>query len=358
MRIALSWLLLFLMTLSKPAYSLSLAPGLTYSQFKCISNETEIEFMEIQLRPQSKLQLKVIPNPSAVVDSHCLGNYGGKDLSQIISQYDSKKSSFQPLAVVNGNFFHTQPKAKGKTGYAPNGLLWSRSNTPGGDLITPFRLRGGKDLLIVDSNGASRVSLVLEVCGNQTCASLAHPEELKTPQRKFFSKKMKTPDFVKAVGQAFPQLSFLAQLSMDLTGGHLDSSKKLIHYSQCEDLKPGQNPKVDDDRKNFWKCRDVPRTLFCGRKDGRVSFLVTPSAYVYDLAVGLRVGGSCKTECAILFNLDGGGSTQLGYRNPKNKKFIIPGIPESDPTTPSSEVDRCGKIRPVDHYFAIGNTFP
>lgn len=329
--------------------SRSLGQGIAYSQFKCTANGHEIEFDEFQLQPKTHLQLKVIPNPSARVDPRCLGNYGGKDLSEVIAQYDSKKSSFQPIVVVNGNFFHTHPKSKEVMGYAPNGLLWSKSSTKKeGELYNPLRLRGGKDLLLVDSKGATKIQLKLEVCGTQTCATLAEPDKLKANQRRLFSNAMKTPELLKALTSAFPDLSFVAQLSMDLTGGHFDSHKKLIHYSQCEDSATGADQKLDDDRKSFWKCRDLPRTLFCGKKDGKISFLVTPSALVYDLAVGLRVGGSCKTECAILFNLDGGGSTQFGYRDPRTKKFIIPGLSES------TNAPFCGRIRPVDHYFSIG----
>jgi hypothetical protein len=319
-----------------------IANHLTYQETTCTLEDVSFELHEIQLQPQSNLEMQVIPNPEARVDSNCFGNYGGPGLASLVR----RPGNSRVLAVTNGNFFRTQQKSKSKVGFVPTGLLWSRNASHRGKLYEKLRMKGGKDLLLINDQGAHRIRLNLESCGNQTCATLAQSHGLKTNQISFFTKKMRTEKLLKALETAFPKMTLVAQQTMDLTGGKLGKNGKFEHFSECPAKSSDQNTSKDDDRKAYWKCRKVPRTILCGRRDGSVSLMITPSAYVYDLARGLRVGGGCATECEVLFNLDGGGSTQMGFRNPKTKKFRILGM--SDEMAPS-----CDVLRPVDHYFAI-----
>jgi hypothetical protein len=332
-----------------------IAQGLSYSQFICkLDKDTEIELQEIQFKPNSDLQMRVISNSGAIVNADCMGNYGGTDLHEVMK----KKENSKVFAATNGNFFRTQKKSNRQTGYVPTGLLWSKiSGSAKEKTYEALRVKGGNDLLIVDHQGAHQLHLKLETCGVQTCASLANPEKLSTQQRRFFSGRMKTPEFLKALRLAFPRMTLASQMTMDLTGGQISKEGRLVHYSLCESKNSKKNNNKDDDVRSSWKCKMLPRTFLCGKRDGSISLFTTPSAYVYDIARGMRVHGKCSTECEVLFNLDGGGSTQMGYRDPKTKKFNISGVPHGksffgDPEKGNQK--RCGSVRPVDHYFAIG----
>ena len=98
-----------------------------------------------------------------------------------------------------------------------------------------------------------------------------------------------------------------------------------------------------------WKCESASRTLLCLHDDGVVTFYTTGPALVHDLAVALAPGGGCGTGCRFLYNLDGGGSTQMGIRQPGQAFQMVYGrsIPNPPPRgCPSG-------YRPVEHYLGF-----
>jgi hypothetical protein len=95
-------------------------------------------------------------------------------------------------------------------------------------------------------------------------------------------------------------------------------------------------------------------TLLCLRADRTVAVITAEQAHYAALAVALGEDGACGSECAALYLLDGGGSAQVGYVDPVERRFVMRYAGRSNPTPAPG----CATYRPVDHYLVLGVASP
>jgi hypothetical protein len=289
-----------------------LAPGLKHLEYRCQVHGHTIDLEELRMEPGQGLEIRAIQNPTAVRNPRCRSDYGGLDLEALLKSRPPK--NFEVLGATNGTLFRVVGER-----YASNHLLWSRD----AGLIAPLRRQGGTHVIVVDHDGGHALGIHFERCGAQYCA-------------RHEGHRYKAEAFVEALRKAYPSMTLAMQNNMPLTGD--------TRYAACKKDPQGQALNGGD-----WRCRSLMRTVICLRHDHSISLIATrdSGALPEDLAAGLRAHGACHAECESAFNLDGGGSTQLGYAK-KDMGFVLNGS-RMETSQPG-----CSSIRPVDNYLVIG----
>lgn len=322
---ALSWAVLHAFPLSAaPRTRASGAAAIVRTELACRVGASELRFEELRWTPGSGTELAALANRAAAPNPRCRNGYGGPDLPALLA---TLPDSARVLAGTNGTFFRVSGR-----GYASNHLVWSKAS----GLIAPFRKAGGASLFLADARGGHELRIRFESCGKgSTCARLdrPYPPELASPAaRARFARLPDSPAWIAALREAYPSMTFAIQSHMRLVGGREGSL-------QCPTDENGA-PRYGD-----WRCARAPRTALCGREDGSVSLFTTSGAAPHELSEALKKRGACHAECVHLHNLDGGGSTQSGYR--QDQEWIMNGnrMETSEPG--------CSPFRPVDHYIVF-----
>ena len=291
-----------------PAGAEELGPGLDYSQIKCNS----VNMHRLTTTPESPVELSVIYNEGACQDSRARNGYGGTSLPELMGA-----PQFQNiLGVVNGVVF--QPAADGR-GYMTHGMLLAGVKI---HTLPQYLGVGIQSFIIWDAAGRAH-HLRLQLGGHPRTiwkvSIQASSPALSVRHAGLITSAKSALDLVRAFQQIFPNPKLGVQTNMELSGGG--------EWRQCRSSAPN------------WQCDRVPRTLLCFQDDGTTVFYTTGPALVHDLAVALAPGGSCSTGCKCLYNLDGGGSTQMGIRGSDQEFKMVDG--------------RSGGYRPVEHYFSL-----
>lgn len=320
--------------------SIPLAPGVTYSEFDCRAYAHDLRFRSLSLSAGSDARLGALRNRKAHPDSRCGAGYGGPDLLDLLSEGTLGKGI---LGAVNGTFFvGTDQGASGGPGYRSTTLLWTgMPGTSKGELLAPLRAKGAGLFFWGRQSGPRAVGFTPVACpgGKKTgpsCATgLPAPIDPSGPGGE---RKLSSTELIAAIRAAYPDVTLITQLTMPLDGGTLAPDGTLNHYTRCKESKQD------------WRCVRAQRTVLCAERDGTLSLLTTPRAYVYDLAVALREGSGCAKSCAAFFNLDGGGSTQLAYRDPTSHELLMHGTPRG------GTAEHCATYRPVDNYLTLEET--
>jgi hypothetical protein len=292
-----------------------IAPGLTHRELSCPIGGQDRQFAELRLERGQGLELRALRDPSASFNHNCHDSYGGQGLLALLQK--GPPPDFTVLGAVNGTVFRDVGVGHH---WSSNQLLWSK----GAGLIAPLRGSSGSHLFVTDARGGHDIALTYVRCKKGPCVKATlpgHPESVYPGAA-----------LIPALQKAFPGMTLAVQSNMPLMGD--------TRYTACPIGQDGK-PKFGD-----WRCRIAQRTVLCARKDGSVSLLTTDAAYPAELAHGLAPGGPCKADCALAYNLDGGGSTQMLYRSAK-------GYVQDGQRVETSQAE-CSPYRPVDNYLVIG----
>ena len=291
-----------------------------YRDFSCSVDQREVRFLQLRLPPLSGLQIRALKN-SYARQGHCPGGYCGPKVLEVIQGV----TSFSIQSATNGTLFKVAPNSGVPPHFVGVGMIWSlplststNQAMPLGGLISPLQPHRGGHIAVFDSSGLHERLIDLQ---NMPTSEVLVSELLRV----------------------FPTMSLALQLKSDLMEGRVDPRGGLMvqrgtrwapHYTTC--IRNGRHPSP------AWTCEPTDITAICGAADGSVSLLIAPRARHYELAVGLRQGGPCPTQCSLLYFLDGGGSSQMVVRNHGSSSFDIRyGGPEEH-------------LRPVDNYLIVG----
>lgn len=301
-----------------------------YRSFRCAVEDRNIELEEISFKPgNSGLELRAALNPRARPDSRCSGGYSGPDLQRLIR--DPKWiPGFEVVGAVNGTVFRALERS-----YISNQLIW----TAGKGLLAPLRRSGGNHLFVADARGGRDVALTFVTCTprHKACARIRFPGE---PVGK---RAWAGGELLAELRRRFPTMTLAVQTNMPLMDSKSDPRGRLTHWSACPEKKP-----------NDWRCSSVARTVLCAKRDGTLSLLTTPGAYPFDLAKGLRRGGTCHVDCEVFYNLDGGGSTQLAHLpTPPSQGQDATIDYELSGRRIETTQEQCSPYRPVDNYLIV-----
>ncbi|HAZ12561.1 MAG: hypothetical protein A2X86_11820 [Bdellovibrionales bacterium GWA2_49_15] len=288
--------------LSALARSEELGPGLEHSEVK----RSSINMHRLAATPESPVALKIIYNEGAYQDSQARQGYGGIRLPELMTA-----PQFQNvLGVVNGIVF--RPASIGR-GYETHGMLLAGEKI---HTLPQYLGAGIQSFIIWDAVGRPHhLRLQLSACPRVLCkvAILASVPALSPSEAELITSAKSALELVQALQQIFPNLKLGFQSNMEISSGG--------EWSRC-------NPSAPN-----WKCERAPRTLLCFQADGTTAFYTTAPALVHDLAVALA------PDCRFLYNLDGGGSTQMGIRALDQEFKMVDG--------------RSGGYRQVEHYFGF-----
>jgi hypothetical protein len=250
------------------------------------------------------------------------------------------------LGATNGNFFHRLP---GGT-FRSNGMIWTATDAPDGAPLAPIEPTVDKDfrgdhVFVADATGGHEVRIASGPCAPGACRVTVSPLP-GTPAAAWDvlrarPQPMDDAEFVAALRAAFPGLTLAMQLNhalSDAAGDRAAAPEQVL----AEAFRCGPA--------HAWTCQPHAVTLLCAHPDGAVSLMTSEPASYADLAAGLRVGGACATECALLYLLDGGGSAQIGYADPAGGAFRVTYAGKHDAAPPPG----CAEYRPVEHYLVVG----
>jgi hypothetical protein len=307
-----------------------LTPGLTYSQRELRVQGRPIQLEELRRAKGASIELRAMPNPRATHNPVCRHGYGGVDLPGLLAAPEATPSaataSFTPLAATNGTLFRIVHEGK----YSSNHMLWSK----GQGLLAPIRKAGGTTLFVADASGGRELKVAFEQCKppqSGSCVRVVTPELAAMGGLAHAA-----ADFTQRLEQAFPTMTLAVQSNMALHSSPNGNSRAF----DCPENKT-----------NDWRCAKAARTLLCSRSDGSLSLMTTPGAYPSDLVTALTAHrDSGLKECRLLYNLDGGASTQMGRLEGGAWSFSGSRMETSEPG--------CSAYRPVDHYFVFGKPKP
>lgn len=354
-----------------PGSAVEIASGLHELNYSCAVEGRTLFFHELQLERGSPLQMRALRNPTARSIALCPGGqFGGADLTTFLHAIQG----FQVFGAANGNMFanrggsNLDPWARRLNHFFSIGFLWTRPVGFRQDLaerfaqssvMAPLSTQHGEAIFIADLNGGHVLGIRPHSCPgneNEPCVSLTGSRAtIPASARSAFREHMTQEAFIQALEQAFPTMTLVTQLSQTLGTANIS----------CE----GHSA-------NHWLCLRDPRTVLCSRNDGSISVFNT-AGQPSEVREALRVGGTCGAGCDHLFNLDGGGSTQMAVRVPaangqnsgssllrgpsaRHRRGIYNASVQNgfeysaNRTTSGPNVDRCGVYRPVDHYFIFG----
>ncbi len=313
--------LFFMLICTTLASALELAPGLLYRQFTSkVGHNSALEMHELRLSPESPAQFGVFYNPGAHPNAACLQQYGGSNLPELARSPELQNV----LGVVNGIVFG--PDQSG-LGYLSHGMLLSQDK-----IFSPPQYLGAgvQSFVFWDAvGGVHTLRLRFSPCAAGGAHDLCGVEileatpELSLSESELLAASKSAGELVTAFQNIFPALRAAFQSNMEISHGG--------EWSAC---RPGAAA---------WKCQSVPRTLLCLHQDGVVSFYTTGPALVHDLAMAFA------SDCHFLYNLDGGGSTQMGIRESGRPFQMVDG--RSITVTPARGCP--SGYRPVEHYFGF-----
>jgi hypothetical protein len=315
------FLLLFTTLHSVSVNALTLTSGLSRTEYSCKVQGRRMDFEELRLERGKGLEIRAWWNPTAVRNPRCRADYGGLDLERLLKS--QPPHDFEVLGATNGTVFRVLERRQSDgtrvRGYVSNQMLWSKKR----GLIAPLRRLGGGHIFVVDEAGGHELLMKFEKSFVRVTPSLT---QTRAP--------LGIETFLNHLQIRYPTMTLALQSNMPMSG---DTS-----YTHCPSDSAG-NPRNGGD----WRCLNLARTALCGRSDGSVSLITTAGAFPEDLSTALGLHGPCQAECSILFNLDGGGSTQLAYLTKK-----------SEWATSGSRMETsqpgCSPYRPVDNYLVIG----
>jgi hypothetical protein len=326
------------------AGSLTLTPNLLYRTQSCqvpragLNRETlPLRFRELRLAGEVSEPQLIVRNTATVrSSSQCSTGYVGDTLPQLVQRLEAQDHQ-QVLGATNGNFFYLGRDARMHS----TGLVLNHRQ----EILSPLRAQGGNYVVLRSSEGQLK-TLILEKVGcepRQPCrmavVGVVGPEvELPLRERPSFQtvtsrRRMERGHVLQPPGALrgplaldeltrkilleFPDTRFAMQLSQPLGGVKSSpTSPELDHYTRCR-------PEKDPQEVRSWRCQPAPRTVLCLRPDHSLSVMTTPAVLPYTVALGLRPQGPCESGCTQLFNLDGGGSTQMGIRRVRSAEFEL-----------------------------------
>jgi hypothetical protein len=306
------------------------AEGLAYHRWVCGSSVVH----ELRMAASTDLELRIVRNPTAHRDPRCLERYGGSDALSLLAARDS----FVTLAFVNGNFFHLVDG-----GFASNGFLWS-AGASDGETIAPIEstldpdYRGDR-LVIAEGARATELRFTTSRCTPGECRStVASDANVAGPTA---DADLDDTALVTRIRTAFPHASAALQLTPALV------ERESCGAARCPRV---PSPYVECVAEHRWTCDPHSVTFLCVHEDRTISLLASEKALYAPLVSALSEGGTCGTECTMLYLLDGGGSTQLGFRNASDAPLRMAYAGKFDPSPPTG----CATFRPVDHYLIVG----
>lgn len=342
--LALFFLLLQVGWAQMSSESVTLTPTLIYRTQSCqvaragLNRETlPLRYRELRLAGEVPEAQVMVRNTSTVQSSRqCSTGYIGETLPQLVQRLETQEN-FRVLGATNGNFFYLGRDARMHS----TGLVVNHRQ----EVLSPLRAQGGNYVILRSGEGQLK-TLILEKVGcepPQPCRlsviGVVGPEvELPLRERPDFrtatsrrrmerAHVMQPPaalrsplaldELTRRMLLEFPETRFAMQLSQPL--GRVKSSAtspELDHYTRCR-------PEKDPQEVRSWRCQPAPRTVLCLRPDHSLSVMTTPSVLPYTVALGLRPQGPCESGCTQLFNLDGGGSTQMGIRRARSGEFDL-----------------------------------